>query len=99
MKNGYWKRVRLPALILFIAIVVVSTVAGCIRLQGQGIAVTFEAALLIFLPSVVSALLSELFAYITCWAFVLRKDKADNYVWINYLIWVFINCAGFLNMR
>lgn len=32
----------------------------------------------------------QAFAYITCWAFVLRKGKPQNYVWFNYIVWIFI---------
>ncbi len=42
-------------------------------------------------------LVFQVFAYITCWAFVLRKNKSDKHIWINYAAWALFASIGALN--
>ena len=39
---------------------------------------------------IIAALIYELFAYMTCWVFVLRKGRSNDMVWLNYTIWFLI---------
>ena len=41
-----------------------------------------------------SCLLGQVFAYITCWAFVLRRDKGYRQIWTNYIVWILILNLG-----
>ncbi len=44
-------------------------------------------------------LLCQIFPFITCWAFVLRKGKSDKDIWINYILWtVFFSIAPLIEL-
>lgn len=43
---------------------------------------------------IVAALILNVFAFITCWAFVLRKNKSDAHIWINYIVWLVLISIG-----
>ena len=62
----------------------------------------------VFLPSVVllviyfpfggliGTILTEMFAYLTCVFFVLKRGKSQGYVWLNYAIWTFLVSYGYI---
>lgn len=42
----------------------------------------------------IGCLFAQIFAYITCWCFVFRKNKGYRSVWINYIVWILIMNLG-----
>ena len=55
------------------------------------------------ISSLVACIIWQVLAYISCWAFVLRNGKPQNYVWINYIVWTILanlgNISTMLNMN
>lgn len=75
-----------PALALF---VVTMLIQSLIEYYSAAYLNTF-----IFASLAIGCLFSEIFAYITCWAFVFRKSKSHRAVWINYIVWILIMNIG-----
>lgn len=73
------QRVLAPAIVFFLVYMVVSFVTDE--------AITISTA-------VISCLIGEMLSYITCWAFVLVKQKNQKHVWANYFIWTILFCLG-----
>ena len=42
----------------------------------------------------IAGVICEVFAYMTCWSLVIRKKKDDNWIWINYIVWMLIMNLG-----
>lgn len=87
-ENNYFKRVLWPAIVLFVLIVGVNLIVVFPHLTSS-----MTAAMLINAvgPYFFAAIVYEVFAYLTCWALVLRKGKTNAHVWINYAVWAFIS--------
>lgn len=49
------------------------------------------------LSNIVTCIIVEVFAYITCWALVIKRGKSSNAIWINYIVWAIIMNAGNLS--
>lgn len=85
-KKGNFERIAWPFLTLF----------ACVFISGT--AVEFmnpNPGLLLYVASrFVTTMIAELFSYITCWALVIRKNGSDKKIWINYVVWIVILCAG-----
>ena len=45
---------------------------------------------------IVAVFILNVFAFGTCWAFVLRKNKSDAHIWINYIVWLVVMAMGTL---
>lgn len=90
-EKNYFKRVFLPALILFALIVGVN---GAIVLPHLPHPITTVMLINAVGPYLFAAIIYEVFAYLTCWALVLRKGKSNIHVWINYAVWAFISLVG-----
>ena len=63
--------------------------------------VTFIVALLFnsyfeVLPQIIACLIYELFALITCYYLVIRKNKSRKHIWANYIIWTLFCNFGIL---
>lgn len=84
-KKDYFRRIGIPATILFVSLVFIH----CYSNPSFHSMPSF-----IFGSSCVSALIIEIFAYITCWGFVLRRGKTDGHIWINYIVWFLIMTLG-----
>lgn len=80
--------VKLPALTFLLITVLVM----CIQNPPTVYPLFFLVGTLIYL--LIPNLLWQFFAYLSCWAFVLRRGKPQNYVWINYFIWIVIANLG-----
>ena len=39
----------------------------------------------------------QILAYLSCWVFVLRQEKEQNYVWANYIIWTIVANLGIVS--
>ena len=68
----------IPAAFLFIITFVLNLLLGSIGV----------------LSSVFACIFYEIFAYITCWVFVLAKNRSDTALWANYIIWLLIANLG-----
>ena len=87
MKKEYFSRVRVPVFVTFMFLWCVHALSNCAFSSALGYELNSVLVISDVISAAITTLLFEVMAYITCWAFVLRKDKADNHIWINYLIW------------
>lgn len=90
-ENNYFKRVLWPSIVLFVLYFGVNLIVVFPHLTPS-----MTAAMLINAigPFFFAAIIYEVFAYMTCWALVLRKEKSNTHVWINYAVWAFISLCG-----
>ena len=84
-KKEYFRRIAIPAIILFVSLVSFH----CYSNPSFRTTPSFVLG-----SNCVSAFIAEIFAYITCWGFVLRRGKSDGHIWINYIIWFLILTLG-----
>lgn len=68
----------IPSAILFIITFVLNLLLGSIG----------------WLSNVFACIFIELFAYITCWVFVISKNKSGTLLWVNYIVWILIANLG-----
>lgn len=84
-KREYFRRIGIPAILLFVSLVFIHCYSNP----------SFQSMPSFIIGSnCVSAFIAEIFAYITCWVFVLRREKSDGHIWINYIVWFLIMTLG-----
>lgn len=78
--------IALPALSLFIVSLVIQVLIEYFT--------TFYINTYVIASIAIGCLFTQIFAYITCWFFVFRKNKSYKAVWINYIVWILIMNLG-----
>ena len=74
------KRFLFPMLAMAFAYFVANLIKGEFNGVGAG---NRAYDLYIIGAHVISQVILQVFAFITCWAFVLRKKKSDGHIWID----------------
>ena len=72
--------VAIPALTLFVITFVVNFLSA-----GASFHV---------ISAIVMCAITEALAYLSCWALVLRKNKGQQAVWVNYIVWIVLMNLG-----
>ena len=80
MKNN---SIAVPAFVLFF----ITFVVGNLMTYAP-----FSAGAII--SSCVTCLITEVFAYVSWWALVFRKNKGMRATWINYIVWIVLLNLG-----
>ena len=80
------KRMLLPMLFLFVVLLIFSILKGDFSNVGKSTEATIDQ----IGTHLVFQFLSQVFPFITCWAFVIRNNKSDKHIWINYIIWTIL---------
>lgn len=79
--------ILIPASILL----VIHTIVQC--LYEIHISQTFVS----FGALIVSNLIAQIIAYLTCYFFVIKRNKGQKGVWINYIIWILVFNIGIVS--
>ena len=83
-------RTLLPIIASVLVTLLCSIISGEFAALGQ----STELNIVIIGTHILTQLIIQILALFTCWLFVLRPNRADIHVWVNYLFWMFIMNLG-----
>ena len=89
-KGENFKRTLFPILACVLVTFLCSLISGEFAAFGQ----STELSIVIVGTHILTQLIFQVLALFTCWLFVLRPNRADIHVWINYLVWMLIMNLG-----
>lgn len=100
LKKRNLKTASMPTMFLFVTTFLIQNLIDYFSLPAS-----YEPTVLWFILNmagwIVTCIILSVFAYMTCWALVFRRNKSERHMWINYIVWWLImnlgTVADFLN--